>query len=117
MNQGFLTTHVLDTYSGKPGRNIKVELYYISKNVKKINTIRLNKHGRSEKPLMKGKKFIKGQYELVFYVSNYFNKITKLTKPPFLDTVSIKFGVANSDQHYHIPLLVSPWSYTTYRGS
>ncbi|MBI28749.1 MAG: 5-hydroxyisourate hydrolase [Alphaproteobacteria bacterium MarineAlpha5_Bin11] len=117
MEQGFLTTHVLDIYSGTPGKNIKVDLYSIAGGRKKINTIILNHEGRSEKPLLEGKDFVIGEYELVFYVYNYFKEITELPKIPFLNEVVIKFGISDNKEHYHIPLLVSPWSYSTYRGS
>ena len=117
MKQGFLTTHVLDTYSGTPGKNIRVDLYLMNENRKKITTVILNNDGRTEKPLLEGTDFAEGEYELVFYIAEYFNKITKLPKTPFLNEVSIKFGISNSQEHYHIPLLVSPWSYSTYRGS
>ena len=112
-----LTTHVLDTYTGKPGGNIKVEVYHISNKRNKINSAILNSDGRTDKPLIEGNNFKEGQYELVFFVGDYFKKITKLPKIPFLDEVVIKFGISNSQEHYHIPLLVSPWSYSTYRGS
>ena len=117
MKQGFLTTHVLDTYSGKPGKNIKVDLYIVSKKRKKITSIVLNKDGRSHMPLIKGSEFQKGEYELVFHIGDYFKKITKLPTTPFLNKVTIRFGISNPNEHYHVPLLVSPWSYSTYRGS
>ena len=84
---------------------------------KKINSVKLNSDGRSEKQLVEGENFLEGKYELVFYVGNYFSKITNSAKIPFLDDVVIKFGISNSKEHYHVPLLVSPWSYSTYRGS
>ena len=113
-----LTTHVLDVYSGKPGKGIKVDLYYISNDQRnKINSVVLNNDGRSDKPLVDGTNFKEGQYELIFFVGDYFKKITNLPKIPFLDDVVIKFGISNSKEHYHVPLLVSPWSYSTYRGS
>ena len=113
-----LTTHVLDTYSGKPGKNIKVDVYYLSKNKRnKLNSVVLNTDGRTTKPLVEEADFKEGQYELVFFIGDYFKKITNLPKPPFLDEVIIKFGVSNPNEHYHVPLLVSPWSYSTYRGS
>ena len=117
MKQGFLTTHVLDIFSGTPGKRIKVELYSINKGRKIINTVILNADGRSNKPLLKGKNFKKGEYELIFYVGDYFKKITRLPKIPFLKEVVIRFGISSNNEHYHVPLLVSPWSYSTYRGS
>ena len=114
-----LTTHVLDIYSGKPGKGIKVDLYYYQNDNQKnkINTIVLNNDGRSDKALIEGVDFKKGKYELVFFVGDYFKKIKEIPKIPFLDDIVIKFGVSNTKEHYHVPLLVSPWSYSTYRGS
>ena len=113
-----LTTHVLDVYSGKPGKGIKVDLYYIENNQrKKINSAILNDDGRADAPLVEGANFVEGKYELIFFVGDYFKKITETNKIPFLDDVVIKFGISNSKEHYHVPLLVSPWSYSTYRGS
>jgi len=112
-----LTTHCLDIFSGKPAKGIKVDVYLISGKKEKINSIILNTNGRSDKPLVDGKNFKEGQYELVFFVGDYFKKITNLPKIPFLDEVVIRFGISNSNEHYHVPLLVSPWSYSTYRGS
>ena len=112
-----LTTHALDTYSGKPAAGVKVELYYISDKRNKIKSVVLNNEGRAEKPLIEGNSFKEGKYELVFFVGDYFKKITNLPKTPFLDEVVVKFGISNAEEHYHIPLLVSPWSYSTYRGS
>ena len=113
-----LTTHVLDIYSGKPGKGIKVDLFYINNNErKKINSVILNNDGRADKPLIEGKNFIVGKYELVFFVGNYFKNITDTGDVPFLDDVIIRFGISNLKEQYHVPLLVSPWSYSTYRGS
>ena len=112
-----LTTHCLDTFSGKPAKGVKVDVYFISDKKQKINSIILNDNGRSEKPLVEGKNFKEGEYELVFFVGDYFKNITNLPKIPFLNEVTIRFGVSNPKEHYHVPLLVSPWSYSTYRGS
>ena len=114
-----LTTHVLDVYSGKPGKGIKVDLYYYkNKDQKiKISSIILNNDGRSDQALIEGANFKEGKYELIFFVGDYFKKINGISKIPFLDDVVIKFGISNIEEHYHVPLLVSPWSYSTYRGS
>ena len=113
-----LTTHVLDVYSGKPGMGIKVDLYHIQNNKReKLKSVTLNNDGRVDKPLIEGADFKEGQYELVFFVGDYFKKITSLPKTPFLNEVVIRFGISNPKEHYHVPLLVSPWSYSTYRGS
>ena len=113
-----LTTHVLDVFSGKPGKGIKVDLYYVKNDQKeKLNSVILNNEGRTDQALIDGANFKEGQYEIVFFVGDYFKKITDLPKTPFLDEVVIRFGISNSSEHYHVPLLVSPWSYSTYRGS
>tara|TARA_Y100000590_G_scaffold97449_1_gene110796 strand:- start:1796 stop:2143 length:348 start_codon:yes stop_codon:yes gene_type:complete len=112
-----LTTHCLDTFSGKPAKGIKVDVYAILDKKEKINSTTLNNNGRTDKPLLEGSNFKEGQYELVFFVGDYFKNITNLPKTPFLSEVIIRFGVSNSKEHYHVPLLVSPWSYSTYRGS
>ena len=112
-----LTTHCLDTFSGKPAKGIKVDIYTVSGKKEKINSIILNNNGRSDKALLEGSNFKEGEYELVFFVGDYFKKIPNLPKIPFLNEVTIRFGVSNPKEHYHVPLLVSPWSYSTYRGS
>ena len=113
-----LTTHVLDIYSGKPGKGIKVDLYHLLDGKReKLNSVILNNDGRAEKPLIEGTNFKEGQYEIIFFVGDYFKKITETPKIPFLDDIVIIFGISNPKEHYHVPLLVSPWSYSTYRGS
>ena len=112
-----LTTHCLDTFSGKPAKGIKVDVYFLAEKKEKINSTILNNNGRSDKPLIEGTNFKEGQYEIIFFVGDYFKKITELPKIPFLNEVVIKFGISNPNEHYHVPLLVSPWSYSTYRGS
>jgi len=113
-----LTTHVLDVYSGKPGKGIKVDLYYVKNDKReKLNSVILNNDGRTDQALIDGANFKEGQYEIVFFVGDYFKKITEIPKIPFLDDVVVKFGISNTKEHYHVPLLVSPWSYSTYRGS
>ena len=113
-----LTTHVLDIYSGKPGKGIKVDLFFLKgENKEKINTIVLNNDGRSDQPLVENDKFKSGKYELVFYIGDYIKSIVENNELPFLDDVVIRFGISNNKESYHVPLLVSPWSYSTYRGS
>ena len=112
-----LTTHCLDTFSGKPAKGIKVDIYTVSGKKEKINSMILNNNGRSDKALLEGSNFKEGEYELVFFVGDYFKNINNLPKIPFLNEVTIRFGVSNPKEHYHVPLLVSPWSYSTYRGS
>ena len=112
-----LTTHCLDTFSGKPAGGVKVDVYIVTNKREKLNTVILNNNGRSDKPLVEGSDLREGNYELVFFVGDYFKKMTDLPKTPFLNEVVIRFGISNPQEHYHVPLLVSPWSYSTYRGS
>tara|TARA_B110000438_G_scaffold145618_1_gene140165 strand:+ start:2713 stop:3054 length:342 start_codon:yes stop_codon:yes gene_type:complete len=110
-----LTTHALDIYTGKPAKGLKVDVYFIQNNKEKIKSIILNSEGRYEEPLTEKVKV--GKYELVFYIGQYFKNKVELPNPNFLDEVSIKFGISDPNQKYHVPLLFSPWSYSTYRGS
>ena len=110
-----LTTHALDTYSGKPAKGMKVDVYFISGKKEKIKSVILNNDGRPDEVLVEPIKT--GKYELVFHVGEYFKNITELENPNFLNEVSIKFGISNPKEKYHVPLLFSPWSYSTYRGS
>ena len=112
-----LTTHCLDTFSGKPAKGVKVEVYSVLGSKEKLNSIILNNNGRSDRPLLEGDNFKEGQYELVFFIGEYFKNLTNLPKIPFLNEIVIRFGVSNPKEHYHVPLLVTPWSYSTYRGS
>tara|TARA_B100000035_G_scaffold297740_1_gene290799 strand:- start:1131 stop:1481 length:351 start_codon:yes stop_codon:yes gene_type:complete len=113
-----LTTHVLDVFSGKPGKGIKVELFFLDgDNREKVTSITLNNDGRSDKPLVEKDKFKNGKYELIFHIGDYFKTITNQDQPQFLDDVIVRFGISNNKENYHVPLLVSPWSYSTYRGS
>jgi 5-hydroxyisourate hydrolase len=110
-----LTTHALDTYSGKPAKGMKVDVYFVLEKREKIKSVILNNDGKADEVLVEPIKI--GNYELVFHVGEYFKKIAELKDPEFLNEVSIKFGISNSKEKYHVPLLVSPWSYSTYRGS
>ena len=120
---GKLTTHVLDTANGCPAAYMSVRLYRLQGNVPADNpvlvkSIMLNSDGRSDAPLLEGAQFVPGRYRLVFAVAAYFaQRGTELAEPPFLDEVPLDFGLATVGQHYHVPLLASPWSYSTYRGS
>ena len=115
---GRLTTHVLDTASGKPAAGLKIELYRISGNAhRKLKTFETNADGRCDAPLLQGTEFKTGQYELVFYAGDYLRAAgVSLPDPAFLDQVPIRFGIAEQS-HYHVPLLISPYGYSTYRGS
>ena len=99
-----LTTHCLDTFSGKPAKGIKVDIYTVSGKKEKINSTILNNNGRSDKALLEGSNFKEGEYELVFFVGDYFKNIPNLPKIPFLNEVIIRFGVSNPKEHYHVPV-------------
>jgi 5-hydroxyisourate hydrolase len=118
MSKGYLTTHVLDTYNGKPGSNIKGQIFKIKNDKKiKIKDFILNLDGRCENPVLENDEFTIGKFEIIFFCGEYFKGIKNLTKPFFIDDVIIRFGINDENQHYHVPLLVSPWSYSTYKGS
>ncbi len=118
MSNGYLTTHILDTYNGTPGKGIKGVIYKIKNDNKiKIKDFTLNEDGRSQTPILEKNDFEIGKYEIVFFCGEYFKKFVKLKEPIFLDDVVIRFGINDPNAHYHVPLLVSPWSYSTYRGS
>jgi 5-hydroxyisourate hydrolase len=116
---GQLTTHVLDTANGVPAAGMKIEFSVLEGgHWKLLKTVTTDSDGRSETPLLEGKKMVSGEYRLVFHVADYFRaRGAVLPEPPFLNRVPLRFGIANPDDHYHVPLLVSPWSYSTYRGS
>jgi 5-hydroxyisourate hydrolase len=117
---GKLTTHVLDTAQGCPAEQMQIELWSIDSNGEKtiLKTVRTNNDGRTDAPLLTDGEFQIGIYELIFVVGDYFAKHrNNLPQPAFLNRVPIQFGIADSTSHYHVPLLVSPWSYSTYRGS
>ena len=117
---GRLTTHVLDTASGRAAAGIRVELWAIDRQGGRrlLNTANTNSDGRTDAPLLDGEAFGVGRYELVFHVGAYFaGSGAAVADPPFLDEVPLRVGIADPSSHYHVPLLVSPWSYATYRGS
>jgi 5-hydroxyisourate hydrolase len=114
-----LSTHVLDTARGLPAAGILIELRFIRGNEhERVAAATTNAQGRTDAPLIMGDALERGVYELTFHVGDYFrrNGVT-LSDPPFLDRVVIRIGVADPAGHYHIPLLVSPYGYTTYRGT
>jgi 5-hydroxyisourate hydrolase len=117
---GYLTTHVLDTTCGGPAQGVRIDLSGFDAEGKPhlLATIQTNHDGRSDQPLLDGAAFAIGRYELAFHIGAYFAACgTTLAMPPFLDIIPIRFGIADPASHYHVPLLVSPWSYSTYRGS
>lgn len=115
-----LTTHVLDTSSGKPAEGLAIDLYRIEgENRARIKSVTTNADGRVDGgPILIGETFVAGTYELVFHAGDYLRAsgIT-LADPAFLDVIPIRFGISDIAAHYHVPLLISPYGYSTYRGS
>ncbi len=112
-----LTTHVLNTAKGCPAAGVTIELWRIENHSSKhLKTVVTNSDGRTDNPLLIGEEFQPGFYKLVFHVGKYFAE-DEAPDFAFLDEVPIQFGIADASSHYHVPLLVSPWSYSTYRGS
>lgn len=128
--EGHLTTQVLDMTQGRPAAGILIALWRLElvgtqettglpamRHIH-LKTVRTNADGQVDEPLLAGDELLPGMYELVFAVGGYFStQLVTTTLPPFLDTVPIRFGIADPTGHYHIPLLLSPWAYSTYRGS
>ncbi|KAF7962273.1 5-hydroxyisourate hydrolase [Cupriavidus sp. UYMMa02A] len=116
---GRLTTHVLDTAAGTPGQGMSITLHKIVNNRREtLKTVVTNHDGRCDQPLLEGADLAVGEYELEFAAGDYFRaQGAKLPEPAFLNVVPLRFGIADPNAHYHVPLLVSPWSYSTYRGS
>ena len=114
---GRLTTHILDTAHGGPAANVDVRLYTLGDGRELVASATTNDDGRTPYPLLEDDVFVTGTYELEFDIGAYFRGLgVSLADPAFLDTVVIRFAV-NGDEDYHVPLLASPWSYSTYRGS
>ena len=117
---GRLTTHVLDTAHGRPAAGVAIELWRIDGADSRtlLKAVRTNADGRVDAPLLEGTDFRIGVYELVFALGDYFrSQNIPLATPPFLDRAPVRFGIADPEAHYHVPLLASPWAYSTYRGS
>jgi 5-hydroxyisourate hydrolase len=116
---GRLSTHVLDLAAGRPAGGLALTLYCLTDGQRiKLAETRTNADGRVDKPLLEGEALRKGTYELVFQAGRYFDaQGLGLPSHKFLDEVAIRFGVADADEHYHVPLLLSPYGYSTYRGS
>jgi 5-hydroxyisourate hydrolase len=114
-----LTTHVLDTAHGCPVRDLQIELWSLTRTTRKLlKAVRTNSDGRTDQPLLSAEEMQTGTYELVFFVGDYFaGKIASAPKVPFLDRVPVRFSIADASAAYHVPLLCSPWAYSTYRGS
>ncbi len=124
---GKLTTHILDTAHGCPASQVKIDLYRLgdvtnpndrTEDRTFLKSILTNSDGRANEPLLEGDAFQAGGYELIFHIGEYFqNKNNDRESIPFLNRIPIRFNVLDGNAHYHIPLLASPWSYSTYRGS
>jgi 5-hydroxyisourate hydrolase len=114
---GRLTTHVLDTAAGKPAAGLTVELYRIGKRDERLAVATTNAEGRVDRPLLEGEALTSGVYELRFHAGDYLRENARLPEPPFLDIVPVRFGIAAPREHYHVPLILSPYGYASYRGS
>lgn len=116
---GFLTTHVLDTALGRPASGLRIELFRLSADVpEKLAEMHTNADGRTDAPILPAGEFVTGAFELVFHAGDYLRALgLELKEPLFLDQIPIRFGISEGDAHYHVPLLLSPFGYSTYRGS
>ncbi|MEL6201323.1 MAG: hydroxyisourate hydrolase [Pseudomonadota bacterium] len=116
---GFLTTHVLDTARGVPAAGVEIALYRVSGNShKKIATTITNADGRTDTPILPADRFAVGDYELIFFAGDYLRANSLADgETLFLDQIPIRFGINDASSHYHVPLLLSPFGYSTYRGS
>ena len=116
--QGFLTTHILDTARGCPAAGVAVNLYRLDgENRTHMSSTITNNDGRTDSPIIPKGELICGTYELVFKIGDYFKGHALESKHPFIDVVPIRFGIDDETSHYHVPLLASPFSFSTYRGS
>ncbi len=117
--QGFLTTHVLDTARGVPAAGLNIELFRLNGAARTLlHSLKTNADGRTDRQILPAGEFATGVYELVFYAGAYLDAIgTPPQDPRFLDVIPIRFGITDPDSHYHVPLLLSPFGYSTYRGS
>jgi 5-hydroxyisourate hydrolase len=109
---GKLTTHILDTARGIPAAGVRLDLHHLGHERYLLTSTRTNKDGRTDAPLLEGTQFCCGTYEITFHVGEYFAE-----ERGFLDAVPVRFTITDGEAHYHVPLLCSPWSYSTYRGS
>lgn len=114
---GRLTTHVLDTARGRPAAGLAIDLVRLEAGEQALVSAVTNADGRVDQPLLEGAAFTPGTYELRFHAGDYLRNNFKLLTPTFLDLIPIRFGIASPEEHYHVPLLLSPYGYSTYRGS
>jgi 5-hydroxyisourate hydrolase len=115
---GQLTTHVLDISAGLPAAGLRIELHsWLENGPSLLTAVTTGNDGRVPKPLLAGEDFRAGRYTLTFYVASYFRvRGVALPEPPFIEEAVIRIGIAHPEQHYHVPLLIAPWSYSVYRG-
>ena len=116
---GRLTTHVLDTATGRPAEGLAIDLVALEGDGRRVvKSVVTNDDGRVDAPLLAGNEMRAGEFELVFHAGDYLRRSgASLTEPPFLDVIPIRFGISDAGVHYHVPLLISPYGYSTYRGS
>jgi len=116
---GRLTTHVLDTALGRPGNDLRIEVFrFDGEDRISLGEVVTNNDGRCDAPILEGESFTPGDYELLFHAGDYLDAQGAAgDRPRFLDRIPLRFGVADASQHYHVPLLLSPFGYSTYRGS
>lgn len=116
---GRLSSHVLDTVNGRPAKGVRITLHRIDGEARvALKDVLTNADGRTDEPMLNGDAYRIGTYELGFHIGAYFAALgTHQANPPFLDVVPIRFTLAEAEGHYHVPLLCSPWAYSTYRGS
>ena len=116
---GRLSTHVLDTATGRPAIGMRIDFAIRDGDRWQVlKTLRTNADGRTDAPVLSAEEMRVGEFELTFHVADYYRALgTSPAKPPFLDRVPVRFGLADPNAHYHVPLLCTPWSYSTYRGS
>lgn len=114
-----LTTHILDTANGAPAADVTIQIVKISGKKRVIlRTLKTNSDGRTDSPVLTGDQLIPGVYEMVFNIGDYFRgRATNPDPSIFLDSIPVRFAITSEDDHYHVPLLVTPWGYSTYRGS
>ena len=112
---GKLSTHVLDLTTGRPAAGMRIELWNHDGKHTMLKAVTTNADGRTDEPLLASSELVVGSYELIFFVKDYF--VTHLEDSPFLDRVPVRFAIADAAANYHVPLLVTPWGYNTYRGS
>lgn len=114
-----LSTHVLDTWQGRPASGVRIDLYAVEPaGARLLATTRTNADGRTDAPLLEGDAVKRGRYRLVFHVGEHYRSAgVALPEPPFVDAVPIEFGIAEEGGNYHVPLVCTPWAYSTYRGS